>query len=78
MVDGVTKMSGIRAVSAEARKAETYRKLFSYEVGDRSVTVSADQMNVTISVRVNSDLVPVIGMNLKRIDGTATGSIARN
>ncbi len=27
MVDGVTKMSGIRAVSPEARKAETYRKL---------------------------------------------------
>lgn len=38
----------------------------------------ADQMNVTISVRVNSELVPVIGMNLKRIDGAATGSIARN
>ncbi len=27
MVDGVTKISGIRAVSREARKAETYRKL---------------------------------------------------
>jgi GTP pyrophosphokinase len=27
MVDGVTKISGIRAVTAEARKAETYRKL---------------------------------------------------
>ncbi len=27
MVDGVTKISGIRAVNKEARKAETYRKL---------------------------------------------------
>ena len=27
MVDGVTKISGIRAVNIEARKAETYRKL---------------------------------------------------
>ncbi len=27
MVDGVTKISGIRAVNTEARKAETYRKL---------------------------------------------------
>lgn len=35
-------------------------------------------MNVTVSVRVEKELVPVIGMNLKRIDNTAVGSIARN
>jgi len=37
-----------------------------------------DAMNVTISVRVNNDLVPVIGMNLKRVDRSSTGSIANN
>ncbi|WP_343314156.1 hypothetical protein AAIB41_03150 [Brucella sp. BE17] len=35
-------------------------------------------MNVTVSVRVEKELVPVIGMNLKRIDNAAVGSIARN
>ncbi|MBX3567284.1 MAG: hypothetical protein KF914_04455 [Rhizobiaceae bacterium] len=32
-------------------------------------------MNVTVSVRVEKQLVPVIGMSLKRVDGTAVGSI---
>lgn len=35
-------------------------------------------MNVTVSVRVDQDLIPVIGMSLKRIDNTAVGSIAKN
>lgn len=35
-------------------------------------------MNVTISVRVDKEMVPVIGMSLKRIDATATGSVAQN
>ena len=34
-------------------------------------------MNVTISVRVDDDMVPVIGMSLKRVDDTAVGAIAR-
>ena len=34
-------------------------------------------MNVTISVRVNKDMVPVIGMSLKRLDDTATGTVAK-
>lgn len=35
-------------------------------------------MNVTVSVRVNEELVPVIGMNLKRVsETTATGSLSR-
>jgi hypothetical protein len=33
-------------------------------------------MNVTVSVRVEESMVPVIGMSLKRIDATAVGSIA--
>jgi hypothetical protein len=35
-------------------------------------------MTVTISVRVEKTMVPVIGMNLKRVDATAVGSIARD
>lgn len=35
-------------------------------------------MNVTVSVRVDEDLIPVIGMSLKRVDNTAVGSIAKN
>jgi len=36
-----------------------------------------DTMNVTISVRVEESMVPVIGMSLKRVDGTAVGAIAK-
>lgn len=36
----------------------------------------SDAMNVTISVRVDNRLVPVIGMNLKRVDSSATGSVS--
>lgn len=35
-------------------------------------------MNVTVSVRVEKELVPVIGMSLKRVDTIAVGSIAKN
>lgn len=37
-----------------------------------------NSMIVTVSVRVDQELVPVIGMNLKRVDGNAVGAIARN
>ncbi|MGB8818877.1 MAG: hypothetical protein WCC66_13245 [Rhizobiaceae bacterium] len=37
-----------------------------------------DAMNVTISVKVDKEMVPVIGMSLKRLDGVSTGSIAKN
>jgi hypothetical protein len=37
-----------------------------------------NDMNVTISVRVEKDMVPVIGMSLKRVDATETGSVAQN
>lgn len=35
-------------------------------------------MIVTVSVRVDKQMIPVIGMNLKRLDDTAVGAIARN
>jgi hypothetical protein len=34
-------------------------------------------MNVTISVRVDDDMVPVIGMSLKRVDDAPVGAIAQ-
>ena len=37
-----------------------------------------DNMNVTISVRVDKEMVPVIGMSLKRVDEAETGSVAQN
>jgi hypothetical protein len=36
-----------------------------------------ETMNVTISVRVEDSMVPVIGMSLKRVDEVAVGAIAR-
>ncbi|MGL4489941.1 MAG: hypothetical protein ACRCU5_10920 [Rhizobiaceae bacterium] len=39
---------------------------------------SDNTMNVNISVRVNKDMVPVIGMTLTRIDDGATSGIAKN
>lgn len=35
-------------------------------------------LTVTVSVAVEKTMVPVIGMNLKRVDATAVGSIARD
>ncbi|TKT76982.1 hypothetical protein [Aquamicrobium sp. LC103] len=34
-------------------------------------------MHVTVSVKVDDQMVPVIGMNLKRVDSSAVGAIAR-
>lgn len=34
-----------------------------------------DTMNVTVSVRVNEEMVPVIGMSLKRVDARTVGSV---
>lgn len=36
----------------------------------------ADAMQVTVSVKVDGRLVPVVGMSLKRVDGIAVGAIA--
>ncbi|MEX0955861.1 MAG: hypothetical protein WDZ83_11700 [Rhizobiaceae bacterium] len=35
-----------------------------------------DTMNVTVSVKVENQMVPVIGMSLKRLDGSSVGSVA--
>ncbi len=37
-----------------------------------------NSMIVTVSVRVDKQLVPVIGMNLKRVDDVQVGAIAKN
>ncbi len=37
-----------------------------------------NSMHVTVSVRVDKQLVPVIGMKLTRVDDTAVGAIAKN
>ncbi len=37
-----------------------------------------DTMHVTVSVKVASQMVPVIGMNLKRIDARTVGAISRD
>lgn len=64
------KVTGNRVVLGLSRKQLN---------GAMSARVADDNtMNVTVSVRVNDELVPVIGMNLKRVDNVATGSIARN
>ena len=34
-----------------------------------------DNLTITVSVRIRDELVPVIGMDLSRVDGMATGSI---
>jgi hypothetical protein len=36
-----------------------------------------NSMVITVSVRVEHEMVPVIGMNLKRVDGSAVGSVAQ-
>jgi hypothetical protein len=64
------------------------------KVGDRRVTFAlnrnqlngamlaslpdGDTMHVTVSVRVEDQMVPVIGMNLKRVDQRAVGAISNN
>ena len=37
----------------------------------------ANTLNVTVSGRVDDDMVPVIGMSLKRVDEASVGAIAR-
>jgi hypothetical protein len=38
----------------------------------------ADNMSVTISVKVEKEMVPVIGISLKRVDSASVGSVARS
>ena len=36
-----------------------------------------NSMVMTVSVRVEEEMVPVIGVNLKRVDGVAVGTVAQ-
>ncbi|RCS25267.1 hypothetical protein DUT91_00100 [Phyllobacterium salinisoli] len=63
-------VSGDRVVFALNRKQLTGAMLA--RISDENT------MNVTVSVRVEKELVPVIGMSLRRVDAAAVGSIARN
>lgn len=63
-------VSGNRVVMAISRKQLT---------GAMQAKFNDDNsMNVTISVRLEDQLIPVVGMSLKRVDATAVGSIAKN
>lgn len=61
-------VSGRKAVFALTRKALNGAML--------AHLTDANTMNITISVRVDEQLVPVIGVNLKRAAPHATGAIA--
>jgi hypothetical protein len=63
-------VSGDRVVLAISRKQLTGAMQAKF-TGDNA-------MNVTISVRLEDQLIPVVGMSLKRVDHTAVGSIAKN
>ncbi len=43
----------------------------------RARITGRDTLHITISVRVEDDMVPVIGMKLKRVDSGAVGAIAK-
>lgn len=64
------KVSGDRVTMALNRKKLNGAMLARLE--------NQDLMHVTISVRVNKDMVRVIGMSLTRIDQSSTGSVAKN
>ncbi|EKF17958.1 hypothetical protein [Nitratireductor pacificus] len=44
----------------------------------RARVTGQDTLHITISVRVEEEMVPVIGMKLKRVDSSAVGAIAKN
>lgn len=44
----------------------------------RAQMTGKDTMNVTISVHVQEELVPVIGVTLRRLDAQAVGAVARD
>ncbi|MCO4316207.1 hypothetical protein M8997_003335 [Phyllobacterium sp. 21LDTY02-6] len=63
-------VSGNRVVLAISRK-QLSGAMQAKMTGDNS-------LNVTISVRLEDQMIPVVGMSLKRVDETAVGSIAKN
>ncbi len=63
-------VSGNRVVFALSRKQLNGAML--------ARVMDQNTMNVTVSVKVEDTMVPVVGMNLKRVDGGALSNIARN
>ncbi len=63
----------IRLTNPLTGEAETYRKQFSYEVGDRSVTVSADKMNVLYVGVENPISVAAAGVPSGQVKVSANG-----
>ncbi len=79
-MDGA-KGSGLDIVSGNV--VDSRKVVFAIHRNDLRGVMQArlpnnDTMNVTISVRVEDSMVPVIGMSMKRVDNTAVGAIARN
>ena len=63
-------VSGNRVVLAISRKQLNGAMLAKFN--------DDNTMNVTISVRLEEALIPVVGITLKRVDARAVGSIAKN
>ena len=63
----------IRLTNPLTGETETYHKQFSYEVGERSVTVSADKMNVMYVGVENPVTVAAAGVPTKDVKVTADG-----
>ncbi len=77
-LDGATG-EGLDIVSGKVSKSKVVMGLNRNDLnGAMLASIKGDDtMSVTVSVRVNKELVPVIGMNLKRVDAAAVGAIAR-
>lgn len=68
---------GIDIVTGDVQGSRVVLALSYKELNGTMLARLADRdtMHVTISVKVQDQMVPVIGMNLKRVDDHATGSI---
>jgi hypothetical protein len=71
---------GLDVVGGKVDKSRVTLALVRNELKGAMLARMHDEntMNVTVSVRVDEELVPVIGMNLKRMDGGAIGAISQN
>lgn len=70
---------GLDIVGGKVQGSKVTLALHRNELHGAMLARLADEntMNVTVSVRVDRKLVPVIGMSLKRVDGAAVGAVAR-
>lgn len=76
-LDGA-KGKGIDIVSGDVQGSRVVLGLSRHQLHGAMLArlADSDTMNVTISVKVESEMVPVIGMSLKRIDDHETGAVA--